>query len=317
MAQAAFFSINNFFHGNQSQAAGTPLNSQTMPLLAPANNIDPHPPVGGADITVVDGSALLAESTPSVDSSELEHPASSQISVHVVREGETLSEIASMYGVKINTIIWANDIQGRYIHPGQELIILPITGVRHTVASGETLASIVKKYKGDLNETAQYNEIATNADLAVGTIIIIPDGVVAPAPTASGVTAPVRSVGGGAAAAGYYMWPVPGGVLTQGLHGFNGVDIGAHSGIGTAIVAAADGTVIVAKSGGYNGGYGSYVVLQHSNGTQTLYAHASQVLVTVGDQVSRGQTIERMGMTGKATGPHVHFEVRGAANPFR
>jgi murein DD-endopeptidase MepM/ murein hydrolase activator NlpD len=105
-----------------------------------------------------------------------------------------------------------------------------------------------------------------------------------------------------------------GGVKTQGLHGYNGIDIGAAA--GTSIVAAAPGTVIIARSGGWNGGYGSYVVVQHGNGTQTLYAHASSVLVSQGQQVTQGQAIARVGATGRATGNHLHFEVRGAKNPF-
>jgi murein DD-endopeptidase MepM/ murein hydrolase activator NlpD len=81
-------------------------------------------------------------------------------------------------------------------------------------------------------------------------------------------------------------------------------------------MASASGKVIVAKSGGWNGGYGSYVVISHPNGTQTLYGHLSAVTVSVGDEVSQGQTIGRMGSTGKSTGVHLHFEIRGARNPF-
>ena len=82
-------------------------------------------------------------------------------------------------------------------------------------------------------------------------------------------------------------------------------------------MAAADGDVIVAKSGGYNGGYGSYVVIQHDNGSQTLYGHMSRVAATDGESVSQGQIIGYVGSTGLATGPHVHFEIRnGIRNPF-
>ena len=113
----------------------------------------------------------------------------------------------------------------------------------------------------------------------------------------------------------YYSWPLAGGSITQGLHGWNAVDIGAPS--GTPIYAAAAGTVIVARSGGgWNGGYGNYVVVSHPNGTQTLYAHMSRVSATVGAHVGQGETIGKVGMTGEATGPHIHFEVRGAVNPF-
>ncbi|MEK7068513.1 MAG: M23 family metallopeptidase [Patescibacteria group bacterium] len=297
-------------------AAESSYNSQTMPLLSPAKNIDPKPSQGGGDIAVA-GGALIPQEGPSGTVADIEQrPETTQISIHVVREGDTLSQIAELYGVSVNTIVWANDIKGRYIKPGQELIILPITGVRHTVAKGETLASIAKKYKGDVNDIAAYNELPLNAALAAGDIVIIPDGVIAsPPPARSSAGASALRGGGGPNISGYFGWPVDGGVITQGLHGFNGIDVGAS--YGTTVFAAAGGTVIVARSGGYNGGYGSYVVIQHSNGTQTLYGHMSAVSVSPGQAVAKGAVIGKVGSTGKSTGNHLHFEVRGASNPFR
>jgi murein DD-endopeptidase MepM/ murein hydrolase activator NlpD len=115
-------------------------------------------------------------------------------------------------------------------------------------------------------------------------------------------------------AVGYFTHPLPGSRKTQNIHGFNGTDWGAPK--GTPILAAASGKVIVAKYSGYSGGYGQYVVIEHDNGTQTLYAHASKVLVSVGDEVKQGETIALVGSTGRSTGNHLHFEVRGAMNPF-
>ena len=86
--------------------------------------------------------------------------------------------------------------------------------------------------------------------------------------------------------------------------------------VGTPIRASAGGVVIISRSSGYNGGYGSYVVISHSNGTQTLYAHMNKVQAIQGTTVAQGELIGTVGSTGKSTGPHVHFEVRGAANPF-
>lgn len=297
----------------------TGLNSQTIPLLQPAVNLDPNPPRGGGDIAIAAGSALVAEDGPSGTIADIEEtPQSSQISIYTVRSGDTLSEIAEMFDVSVNTIIWANDIEGRVIHPGQELVILPITGLRHTVVKGETLASLAKKYKGDLAEIASYNELEEDAALAVGQVVIIPHGEVpAPAPSVAGSskpTAPLKGAGGPDYAS-FYTWPVNGGVVTQGLHGYNGVDIGAP--LGTNIIASASGNVIIARSGGaWNGGYGNYIVVQHNNGTQTLYAHANTISVSVGQAVTQGQTIGTVGRTGQATGYHLHFEIRGAKNPF-
>lgn len=311
----------NLFQKSASlaKAQSTSLNSQTIPLLEPARNLDPNPAKGGGDIAVVDGTALMSADGPSGTLADIEEaPQSSQISVYTVRNGDTLSGIADMFDVTVNTIIWANDIKGRVIHPGDMLVILPVTGIRHTVAKGETIASIAKKYKGDAQEIASYNEVS--GELAVGSVIIIPNGEATPTVTStpkkttSGTTARLHDAGGPDYGS-YYSWPVDGGVLTQGLHGFNGIDIGAAK--NTATIAAAEGTVIIAKGGGgWNGGYGNYIVIQHPNGTQTLYAHANQLLVSPGDQVAKGQTIALVGRTGEATGFHLHFEVRGAKNPF-
>ncbi|MDO8536907.1 MAG: peptidoglycan DD-metalloendopeptidase family protein [bacterium] len=284
-----------------------------MPVLAAAVNLDPNPAVGGGDI-VVEGSALVPQEGPSGTAADIvDRPASSQISVYTVRSGDTLSTIASMYKVTVNTIVWANDIKGGVIHNGDSLIILPVTGLQHKVLKGETLASIAKTFKSDALEIAQYNNLAVGEALTVGESIVIPDGEIPAPPVVKRTSSPLRGVGG-PALSGYYVWPTAAGVITQKLHGYNGADIGAPK--GTNIFASAAGTVIVARQGGYNGGYGSYVVIQHNNGTQTLYAHASAVLVSAGQSVAQGQAIAKVGATGKATGNHLHFEVRGAANPF-
>ncbi len=81
-------------------------------------------------------------------------------------------------------------------------------------------------------------------------------------------------------------------------------------------MASADGQVIIARMGGWNGGYGNYIVVRHGNGTQTLYAHNSKNNVSAGDSVSQGEVIGAVGNSGKSTGSHLHFEIRGAKNPF-
>lgn len=324
LVEASFASfVTSLFNNSTtiSKAASPSLNSQTMALLQPAVNIDPNPAKGGGDISIIEGSALTSVG-PSNDTAEEYQPASTQISVYTVHEGDTLSSIAQMFDVSINTIVWANDIKGRVIHPGDLLVILPVTGIKYTTLKGDTLASIAKKFKADANEIASYNELSAGGPLAVSTTIIIPNGEV-PVTTIkvggvsipkAGSTAKLHDAGG-PNYSNYYTWPMVGGVLTQSLHGYNAVDIGAPK--NTPIVASAAGTVIVAKNNdAWNGGYGNYVVIQHDNGTQTLYAHASEVLVSPGNSVSQGQTIALVGRTGESTGYHLHFEIRGAANPF-
>lgn len=268
---------------------------------------------GGGEITVIDGSALEPEVGPLGTTRDLEDlPASDQISIYVVRPGDTLSEIAEMFRVSVNTIIWANDLRrATDIKEDQVLVILPITGIRHTVVKGETLQSIAKKYRGDLEEIVRFNGLKTDAALAVGAVIIIPDGEVS-APAAPGQPRFVR--GGGPEYVGYYLRPIRGGIKTQGLHGYNGVDLATAA--GEPIYAAAAGRVIISRASGWNGGYGNYLVIEHTNGTQTLYAHNQSNIVSVGQRVVEGQVVGYVGSTGKSTGPHVHFEVRGAKNPF-
>lgn len=316
--------VAQIFAAKNSEAAQTAAayNSQNLPLLQAARNVDPNPSKGGGDITVVSG-ALAAASGPSGTMANIEthKPDATQISIHVVREGETLSQIADLYGVTTNTVVWANDIgRGESIQPGQQLVILPISGVRHEVEEGETLRSIAKEYDGSLTEIVQYNDIDADASLKVGQVVVIPDGEVshtAPAtpsaaPQPSGGTTVAQSSGGGQS---YYIRPVSGGVRTQGIHGYNSVDLADSA--GTPIVAAASGKVIISRDYGWNGGYGHYVVIQHNNGSQTLYAHNSRNIVRAGDSVKQGQVIAYMGSTGKSTGTHVHFEIRGGIrNPF-
>lgn len=284
-------------------------NSQTMSLLEGYLNINPTG-TGGAQIAIVDETALAFEGDDNGAFIDEGKYGKGEISVYIVRSGDTLSSIAKMFGVSVNTITWANDIKNGTIKVGQELVILPISGVRHTVKSGDTLESIAAKYKGDLDDILLYNSMARGTKLALGDVVIIPDGVLRVAQSSGVASKPGSSV---PVSAGYYLRPVNG-LRSQGLHGHNGIDIAAR--VGTPIYASADGKVIVARNGGYNGGYGSYVVISHGNGTQTLYGHMSRVDVGVGQSVSRGAVIGAVGNTGKSTGPHVHFEVRGAKNPF-
>jgi murein DD-endopeptidase MepM/ murein hydrolase activator NlpD len=315
-----------FFSSNASAAGSGFTPTFSTPLLEAATNIDPNPDKGLGDSIQTSDNAVLAYTGPSGTIADVESSApTDRISVYVVRPGDTLSEIADMFGVSVNTIIWANNLSSaRDVHPGDTLIILPISGIKHTVTKNDTLKSIANKYKADAGEIAQFNGLDTSAPLAVGSTIIIPGAEVTPPAT---VSAPKKSSslknirepylgGSGAAQPGYYGDPVPGGVITQGIHGWNAVDIGAAR--GTPIHAAASGTVIIARNNGaWNGGYGNYVVITHGNDTQTLYAHMTHPAVSSGQTVLKGQVIGYVGMTGMTTGPHVHFEVRGAANPFR
>jgi LysM repeat protein len=285
-------------------------NSQTLPILSGARAADPAAAVGGADITTVADEALVADSGPSGTMADLnEEPVNpGQVSLYVVRPDDTLSYIAEMFGVDVDTIRWANDLSGP-IAPGDTLVILPVKGVQHKVKKGDTLQKIVDRYDGDLETVMQYNNITLATTLTPGMTITIPNG-------RQQETKSTKSKSSSSAKddSGYYLRPVKGGVKTQGIHGYNAVDLAVP--VGTPVIASASGLVEVSSRGGWGGGYGTYVVIDHPNDTKTLYGHLSSIIVDKGQRVTQGQVIGYSGSTGESTGPHLHFEVRGAKNPF-
>lgn len=318
---AAFF---NFFSKTEAAHDDFVLhNPSKVAVLEAATHSDPNPNKSSFDINVSGGSALVAavgpEGTlpPSVVATG--GPISDSISLYTVREGDSLSIIADMHGVSMNTIKWANDITDvSLIRPGDTLLILPVSGIRHEVKNGGTLADIAEIYDADVSEIALYNGIDPNAALSKGDIVMVPGGNLAPvekkvtkSPSGTSVKASTSPL---PVLTGTFANPMRTGVVTQGIHGHNGIDVGAPN--GTPVYASAAGTVIVAKNnGGYNGGYGNYVVINHGS-TQTLYAHLSSVEVSVGAAVAKGDHIGGVGNTGRSTGYHLHFEVRGATNPL-
>lgn len=307
-AFAGIFSMfKDLFAAEQNELVYT-ANSQTLALLESPKTASLS--TGGAEISIVDGSALEPDTSFS-GVSEAFKPKNDQISIYVVRDGDTLSDIADIFQVSVQTIMWANDLSSKTVQPGEALVILPVSGVRHTVQKGDTISTIAKKYKGDADEIADFNHMELGDPLAIGAHVIIPDGEITVTTKSS-----TKSSGGTTSKptySGYYIRPLTGGTKSQGVHGFNAVDIAAKT--GAAVYASAGGKVIVSRSSGWNGGYGSYVVIAHGNGTQTLYAHLSEVYVS-GGTVDQGDLIGAVGNTGKSTGSHLHFEVRGATNPF-
>jgi LysM repeat protein len=295
--------------------APVPTNTSNKIVLQAAVNADPNPYKDLDENPLISGNSLVAEIGPSGTAYEVEKEViNTQISLYVVREGDTLLDISYMFDVTPNTIIWANDLERNpVLKKGQKLVILPISGIKYTVKKGDTIKGVVLRHKSDLDEVLKYNDLTLSSVIAVGDVIIIPDAEPTIDRLAKKIIANVHDADG-PFYPGYYIRPIDGGYKSQNLHGYNAVDIAAS--IGTPIKAAAAGTVISSVTGGWNGGYGNYVIISHSNGTQTLYAHNQKNFVKVGDRVEQDQIIARVGNTGKSTGPHVHFEIRGARNPF-
>lgn len=240
-----------------------------------------------------------------------------EISEYEVASGDTIASIASRFNITTETILWANDLsKNSAIRVGQKLAILPVSGVSYKIRSGDTIGEISEKFHISQKELSEFNDL-TDGMLRVGETIIIPGGKLTATITSSSDTASSKLIVKVQTTTtdGYFSKPVVGGIKTQGVHGHNGVDIAAS--MGTPILAARQGYVSLVRGGdGWNGGYGNYVVITHDNGIQTLYAHMSAIDVLQGENVTRGQKVGAMGNTGESTGVHLHFEVRGAKNPF-
>lgn len=237
---------------------------------------------------------------------------------HTVRNGDTVSTIAEKYNISANTIFWANDISSIHdLNVGDVLTILPVSGVLHEVQRGQTLLAIASQYDVEAQTIVQTNDLEDSHHIFDGQELLIPGA--SARTTRSVASAPARITSTQSVASGYFIRPTQG-RLTQGPHRGhpNAVDIA--NACSTPIRVAASGTVrLVSTTGHYNGGYGNYIIVAHSNGTRTLYAHLKthRALVGVGQRVTQGQTIGYMGSTGYSTGCHLHFEVHGAPNPIR
>jgi murein DD-endopeptidase MepM/ murein hydrolase activator NlpD len=238
-----------------------------------------------------------------------------------VKSGDTLTGIASRYGVSMMTLWWANNLTSKDdLHLGQVLTIPPVTGLVLTVTASDTLASLAARYKVDEQEILQANKLE-DPNLVVGQVLAIPGaiGKAIPVPKPEPVTqsASAGSQGGGSGGSsrapstytgGAFLWPVSGGgnYISQYFHyGHYGLDIAAD--YGSPVRAAASGTVIFAGWKGNGGGYQVWVA--HGSGLYTTYNHMSAISVGSGQSVSQGQQVGRVGQSGHATGPHLHFEV--------
>lgn len=288
-----------------------------------------YPGVGGQDPRFVNTFERAAED-PVLNSlydtrTNISEKPRSEIVEYEVQSGDTISGIAKKFDISTDTIKWANNLDNvDTVKPGQKLKILPVSGVAHEVKSGDTLESVAKKYSAEQQPILDFpfNDVPDDLKLKVGQVLIIPDGVPpnkpapksrpAPQYLAQGPSSPTFSAPGG----GSFIWPTRG-VLTQSFAWYHpGIDVADRSGPG---IAASDGGVIVVAGWVDNFGFGNRVVVDHGNGYKTTYAHLSNIYVTAGQTVSRGQMIGRMGSTGRSTGTHLHLEIRYkgiAVNPL-
>ena len=238
---------------------------------------------------------------------QLEADLRPEVARYIVEKGDTTASVAEQFGVSVSTILWANDLtQSSTLKLGQELVILPTTGALHLVRPNDTLSEIAGWYQADTKDIVSFNALESSSAIFAGDFLIIPDGI-QPSVVPQGRLTPLAN--------SYFIYPIPSPHrITQGLHAFNAVDF-SNGVCEESVYAAAGGTV---QKTGYTSIGGRYVRILHPNGVVTYYGHLSATLTVPGAKVYQGQLVGYTGRTGwSATGCHVHFEVRGAVNPFR
>lgn len=238
------------------------------------------------------------------------------IITYIVGNGDTISSIAQKFGISEDTIRWENDLADDTLSVGDQLKILPVSGIAYKVQSGDTVYSIAKKFATNPQKIVDFsfNDFANpeTFSLVVGEILVVPDGIAQSAQSTYTAPVYVQVPSYSGSVTGGWIWPLQG-LITQYFTLYHtGLDIAGP--IGTAIVAAKAGVVDEASCG-WNYGYGCHVLLDNGGGYSTMYAHmVTQPAVSVGESVSQGQVIGYRGSTGNSTGPHTHFEIRIAGH---
>lgn len=231
---------------------------------------------------------------------------------YTVREGDSLWSIANSFNLDINTLFGCNTMKDpNYLRVGSVLRIPNQDGVFYTVKKGDTLDAIAKKHGTQTESVMKANDLASES-LKAGTELFLPG--------AKPITTVYALLGdpsfkGSSKLSRSFEWPLAGRInsgygwrrhpLTGRRDFHTGIDIKGPT--GRTIRAAKAGRVVYS---GWMGGYGRVVVIDHGKGYTTLYGHCSSLLVSQGQRVSIGQPVGKVGSSGRATGPHLHFEVR-------
>jgi len=221
---------------------------------------------------------------------------------YVVQPGDTLSAIATRYNLNMDTIISFNNISNpRALKTGQLWKIPNRNGLMYKIAANDTLETLAVKFNTDTLALLDANNMA-DPSLVAGQQLFIPEARMNPTDLKMllGELFMWPTVGRFTSSFGYRVDPFTG---QRRLH--NGIDLA--NGLGVPVRAALAGKVVAVES--QLGNYGKVVIVQHSRGFKTLYAHLDSFAVQLGQSVSQGQLIARMGNTGRSTGAHLHFSV--------
>ena len=235
-------------------------------------------------------------------------------STYIVKPNDNITSISKNAGLtNVSTLIAVNNISNvRRLQAGQRLVIPSIDGMNYTVADGDTLESVSRKYDVSVEKLLDVNDL-TSSVLKSGQKIFIPGAKM----SANDLKKALGEL---------FMYPIKANWRLSSNYGkradpFTGVS-SFHTGIDmavpmkTPIYASADGTV---KTVSWSNVYGNYIIISHADGYQTLYAHLYSASAKQGQKVTQGTKIGLVGNTGYSTGPHLHFTVyknNKLINPF-
>ncbi len=243
--------------------------------------------------------------------------------VYAIQAGDTVDGLAARYGISPDSILWNNtDLESAdSLALGQFLRIPLSDGIIYDVKLGDTLSDIADQYGVNVSSITGFagNHLVDADGIAEHQVIFIPNGKMPappPPPTpepagagSSGSPAPDSPSEPSTPSSAGFIWPVNGPISSYfGPSHPLGIDIDQYGKAGAPIHAAAAGIVTFA-GGDPCCSYGLYVVVNHQNGFETLYAHMASIAVTQGQYVQQGDVLGYVGITGRSTGYHLHFEV--------
>ncbi len=244
---------------------------------------------------------------------------------YVVATGDSLWSIANSQNLEVDTLVGSNTFKSSaMLHPGVVLRIPNQDGIFYKLKSGETIEVLARRYQVSVDKIRKVNPTVDLASLKAGSEIFLPgarpEAIAEVHSVEKKSTSNTNTTVSTQRFSRVYRWPVMGKInspfgwrrhpITRRRDFHTGIDIKASR--GTAIRCAREGKVVYS---GWMGGYGKVLVVEHSGGQSTLYAHCNSLLVKQGAHVSVGQNIATVGSTGRTTGPHLHFEVRVGNSP--
>lgn len=229
-----------------------------------------------------------------------------------IQKGDTVYALSRRHGITVRSIITLNNLKAPYLlKPGQTLKIA--SGSTYVVKRGDTVYGVSRRNGILMNDLVRMNNLSQPYALNIGQTLTLPNNENTTSIAQADIAPPPQISGKG------FMWPVNGKVLSgygpkqAGYHN-DGVNISAP--LGSSVYASDSGVVVHASN--KLEGYGNLILIKHQNGWVTAYAHTDKMLVTKGQQVSRGQVVAQVGQTGRVSSPQLHFEMRKgtrAVNP--